>query len=250
MLAVYGGRIALVFLRRVTRHVRRQDWFAVFIDFLIVVVGIYIGLQASDWAQGAQDRATERRYLERLFADAQENVKAIQDMVAMHERRAGVFVALESSLKDGTAAPTAAELSEVMCRWFVQPVASLQRSTYAELVASGKLALLRDERLRLLLARENEAHATLKNLELLVPAIQRAAEPVNDHRTWYIERIDGKPARTHCRFDFARMRGDKRMPSVAAQLFRDQKNYQVSREDELKAVRAVEQRLMALLGLP
>lgn len=33
-------------LRSITKHVREQNWFAVGIDFLIVVVGVYIGIKA------------------------------------------------------------------------------------------------------------------------------------------------------------------------------------------------------------
>ena len=36
-------------LRRITKHVSDQNWFAVFIDFLIVVVGVFIGIQIGDW---------------------------------------------------------------------------------------------------------------------------------------------------------------------------------------------------------
>ncbi len=39
-------------LRRVTKHVKDQNWFAVFIDFLIVVFGVYIGV----WIGGYQER--------------------------------------------------------------------------------------------------------------------------------------------------------------------------------------------------
>ena len=36
-------------LRRITEHVRAQNWFAVGIDFVIVVVGVFIGIQVSNW---------------------------------------------------------------------------------------------------------------------------------------------------------------------------------------------------------
>lgn len=32
-------------LRRVMEHVRAQNWFAIAIDFVIVVVGVFVGLQ-------------------------------------------------------------------------------------------------------------------------------------------------------------------------------------------------------------
>ena len=34
-------------LRRVIEHVKQQEWTAVFLDFLIVVIGVFVGLQAT-----------------------------------------------------------------------------------------------------------------------------------------------------------------------------------------------------------
>lgn len=56
-------------LRRITQHVQNQNWFAVFIDFLIVVVGVYIGLQVQNWGTEQNNRKLERHYLERLVED-------------------------------------------------------------------------------------------------------------------------------------------------------------------------------------
>ena len=36
-------------LRSVTQHVKDQNWFAVVLDFIIVVVGVFVGLQVSNW---------------------------------------------------------------------------------------------------------------------------------------------------------------------------------------------------------
>ena len=44
-------------LRRVIAHVRRQEWIAIAIDFVIVVVGVFVGIQVSNWNQAwATDR--------------------------------------------------------------------------------------------------------------------------------------------------------------------------------------------------
>ena len=37
-----------MFLRRIIRHVRNQEWLAIGIDFVIVVVGVFIGIQAAN----------------------------------------------------------------------------------------------------------------------------------------------------------------------------------------------------------
>jgi hypothetical protein len=57
-------------LYRFSKSIRKQDWFAVLIEFVVVVVGIFVGLQANDWAQERHDRKQERAALERLFLEA------------------------------------------------------------------------------------------------------------------------------------------------------------------------------------
>ena len=63
-------------LRRFTQHVKDQNWFAVTLDFLIVVAGIFIGLQVSAWNDSRADRVMEREYLERLQRDMEISVES------------------------------------------------------------------------------------------------------------------------------------------------------------------------------
>ena len=56
-------------LRRIIAHLRKQEWTAIGIDFLIVVVGVFVGLQAQAWNESRQDRVRERMYIERLERD-------------------------------------------------------------------------------------------------------------------------------------------------------------------------------------
>ncbi|MEL6859245.1 MAG: hypothetical protein AAFO74_12730 [Pseudomonadota bacterium] len=45
-------------LRRITKHVKDQNWFAVGIDFCIVVIGVFIGIQVANWNDARQQRAS------------------------------------------------------------------------------------------------------------------------------------------------------------------------------------------------
>ena len=58
-------------LRRVTRHVQDQNWFAVGIDFLIVVIGVFIGLQGANWNEARSDAIREKVILADLLEDLQ-----------------------------------------------------------------------------------------------------------------------------------------------------------------------------------
>ena len=65
-------------LRRVMQHVREQNWFAVGIDFVIVVVGVFIGIQVANWNEARKERAAEQRYLVELARDLEADVAELQ----------------------------------------------------------------------------------------------------------------------------------------------------------------------------
>ena len=44
-------------LRRITKHVKDQNWFAVALDFFIVLAGILIAFQITNWSESQSERA-------------------------------------------------------------------------------------------------------------------------------------------------------------------------------------------------
>ncbi len=55
-------------LRRVIEHVKAQNWTAVALDFVIVVVGVFIGIQVANWNEARSDKESERVVLEEMRA--------------------------------------------------------------------------------------------------------------------------------------------------------------------------------------
>ena len=53
-------------LRRVIGHFRKQEWTAIAIDFVIVVAGVFVGIQVANWNTDRQNRALAHGYLQRL----------------------------------------------------------------------------------------------------------------------------------------------------------------------------------------
>lgn len=56
-------------LRRVMEHVKAQDWFAVALDFVIVVAGVFVGLQVSNWNAARVEAAQEHDTLLAIAED-------------------------------------------------------------------------------------------------------------------------------------------------------------------------------------
>ncbi|MEM9411598.1 MAG: hypothetical protein AAGA30_10820, partial [Planctomycetota bacterium] len=55
--------------RRLAQHVKDQNWTAVGLDFAIVVMGVFIGIQVANWNTAVQDRVKEQRLLTSLYQD-------------------------------------------------------------------------------------------------------------------------------------------------------------------------------------
>lgn len=73
-------------LRRITEHVKAQNWFAIAIDFVIVVLGVFVGLQVNNWNAARADRAIAARHLTEIAED-------LRSHLAMHDTLYGSALA-------------------------------------------------------------------------------------------------------------------------------------------------------------
>ncbi|GAC27314.1 hypothetical protein [Brumicola pallidula] len=53
-------------LRRLSKHIKEQNWFAVVLDFLIVVLGVFMALQVQEWAAHRAKAGETQEYFTRL----------------------------------------------------------------------------------------------------------------------------------------------------------------------------------------
>ena len=56
-------------LRRLAAAFRRQDWFAAGLEIMIVVLGVFIGIQMANWNEALQERIEQRSVEQRLQSD-------------------------------------------------------------------------------------------------------------------------------------------------------------------------------------
>src|SRR6266487_1159737 len=101
------------------------DWPHALVELVTVVVGILIAVAVNNWAEARHNAALESGYLERLLADSTENLTILQQRIDLLTRRADRLARLSRWLTGGTERPTDDEVSEVLCRWFLQPALRL-----------------------------------------------------------------------------------------------------------------------------
>ncbi|WP_084420044.1 hypothetical protein [Henriciella litoralis] len=71
-------------LQRLSQSIRKQDWFTVLIETLIVVFGVFIGLQVNNWNASRVARAEAGDLLARMLIEAQETQTDLADYQAIH----------------------------------------------------------------------------------------------------------------------------------------------------------------------
>lgn len=74
----------VMLLRRITKHVKDQNWFAVGIDFFIVVIGVFIGIQVANWNETRSLKAQERSYLILVQEEVNRNINLTQKRLAYY----------------------------------------------------------------------------------------------------------------------------------------------------------------------
>ena len=134
-------------LKRISARAARQDWFAVAVEFIILVAGVFLGIQVSNWNQDRLDRAEGREYRQRLISDLESNQRDLafrihyDGQVLAHARAA--LAALDRPAGDD---PGQFILDAYQASNHIpQP---LRQFTYDEALAAGKAERLGDPRLR------------------------------------------------------------------------------------------------------
>lgn len=136
-------------LRRLAQALRRQDGSTVFLEILIVVLGVFPGLQANHWNEGQNDRRLERQYLERLYQDA---VLSIEDNLAGKpsddERARTQRVVLNTLARGELAEEARADFEAGLIYFGYHNTLTMRWATVEELRSTGRMEVISDVALR------------------------------------------------------------------------------------------------------
>jgi len=136
-------------LRRIAKHVRNQEWTAIMIDLLIVVVGVYLGIQAQEWNTARENKGIERQYLQSLHEQVSEMIGNNRSRVAAGQER---LVELREVAEYLNSADGNTQLAEHHCRAIAKSHIYVGRSfvppAIEELISTGRLQLINNNAIR------------------------------------------------------------------------------------------------------
>lgn len=134
-------------LRRVIEHVRMQQWTAIAIDFVIVVVGVFIGIQVSNWNQARVDRDKATSYRQRLVDELQFNARQYRQQAAYYGivKRHGIAALASLEGRGGSDGEAFAVDAYQATQMDLSPA---KRFVFDELLSAGLVGLLGGEELQ------------------------------------------------------------------------------------------------------
>ena len=122
-------------IRRIREHVAAHNWFAVGIDIAIVVIGVFLGIQASNWNVARVERDEVRAYRTQIIDDLTANEQELVERIHYYRKvRTHALSAMEALQKPGSRG------EEFLVDFYqasqVSPI-RMERSAYDEMIAGG-----------------------------------------------------------------------------------------------------------------
>ena len=136
-------------VRRSIDYFRQHDWFAVFVELFVVVVGLLLAFQIDRWWEQQRERLQEVEYVARLTIDVESDIPVIQLAIELAKLRKGMADVLMRVAET----PTAANEHPMHFIAAVQQAAftyspNLTNHTFDDMRSTGNLRLLREAEIK------------------------------------------------------------------------------------------------------
>ena len=185
-------------IRKLADAIRQQNWFTVVLEILIVVIGLFIGLQVDDWNQRRIDRSSEAVYLQELLEDFEANRTSLERST---ERLESILRNMNALLRQSVMDEpdwTIAQLNEAFSSTQDMPTFIAVVRTYTNLTGSGDLRLISNRELKNDLAQyfaASDLTVLIQNTHEmeLVSTFQPYIIEYLDYQAVYEQRLDDHP---------------------------------------------------------
>lgn len=172
-------------IRRSLSHFRGANWFHVFLDFLVVVMGLFIAFQVDRWWEGRNDVRIEDSYLLEIREDFAANQSRLTNTMAGLEEITRAMLELHQQSALATPNMSATELNERFRSITFMPLFTPVNRAYINITGSGDLKLIQSRPLKNALA---EYYAMTEEVVLIQDTHEM--ELVQTFQPYIIENLD------------------------------------------------------------
>lgn len=159
-------------LRRFMKHVTDQNWFAVGLDILVVITGIFLGMQVNEWNEDRKDRLDGQDFVNRIH---NEILEAEQVSKRVRERRLYLITPLSEAAKIIFNKNELGVLTDEHCLALATShylnIAISDLPSVTELMSAGRVAIIENHQLRTALIEHQQKLGTLKELTQIMSRI-------------------------------------------------------------------------------
>ena len=134
-------------LRRLTQSLKEQNWTAIVIEFVLLVSGVFLGIQVSNWNIERESRQKSALFTARLVADLRVEAWGYEYLIGYNKdvlanaRRALDALTGDAPLSDQQFVIAAYRATQYESQ-------DRRRATYDELVSTGTIGLITDDKVR------------------------------------------------------------------------------------------------------
>ena len=173
-------------LRRLSQSLKDQNWTAIVIEFVLLVVGVFLGIQVANWNETQQEHKREAEFIARLDRDFQKIDARLASNISRWELKITatlrVLADLDAFQKTGRWPRSKAEILADLSDTFSNRIPAPRSATYIEMLSAGQLGLIRDTELRdALLEYDAQVGYSMTSFDILVKRVEPFMAKVVTH---------------------------------------------------------------------
>lgn len=130
-------------LRRLTQSLKQQNWTAIVIEFVLLVLGVFLGIQVSNWNEERSERIAEIGYLGGLQKDVDYSIGSLKNMIQRMEEQQVARGKLYDFATHPEATLTPAERDQLLLSGlFYLAQVDINVVTFETLKSSGRMSVI------------------------------------------------------------------------------------------------------------
>lgn len=136
-------------LRRLAQSLKEQNWTSICVEFVLLVLGVFLGIQVANWNEQRSEDTRARAYLARIHGNFESDLQSIERREVfwgkvLVDGKQAIRYAETGELVDDSAWKTVLAFYQASQLWQWVTL----DSTYQEMRSGGELGLIRDQALR------------------------------------------------------------------------------------------------------